>query len=183
MTHELILGSIKDFITGETLPDTLDERARQKIARFLVEDKGYEKSDIRRRVTIPLEVDGDKGISIIDYIVTVNSKNVMAVIFGPGSLVTRERAAMAAAMIAAPVIIPYAVVTNGKDAEFINTHTGKVIGCGFESIIARQGMINRIAGLEFTAIDNKKREKAKRILFTLDVLTRRECDEFTCTGC
>jgi hypothetical protein len=32
--HELILGETTDFITGETLVDTIDERARQKIARF-----------------------------------------------------------------------------------------------------------------------------------------------------
>ncbi|NOY68747.1 MAG: type I restriction enzyme HsdR N-terminal domain-containing protein [Deltaproteobacteria bacterium] len=183
MAHELILGALNDFITGETLPDTLDERARQEIARFLVEQKGYEKSDISARVKIPLEVDGDTGISIIDYLVSIRSKGVMAVVFGPGSLVTRERAAVTAAMLAAPFIIPYVVVTNGKDAEFMDTHTGKVIGYGFESIISRQEMINRIAGLEFTIVEEKRRKKAERILFTLDVLTRRECDEFTCTRC
>jgi hypothetical protein len=34
--HHLILGELEDFITGETIRDTLDERYRQKIARLLV---------------------------------------------------------------------------------------------------------------------------------------------------
>ena len=34
--HHLILGKLTDFISGEILDDTLDERHRQKIARLLV---------------------------------------------------------------------------------------------------------------------------------------------------
>ncbi|MCK7466807.1 MAG: hypothetical protein MZU91_00755 [Desulfosudis oleivorans] len=40
--HHLILGKLTDFLTGEILDDTLDERYRQKIARWLVEQKGYD---------------------------------------------------------------------------------------------------------------------------------------------
>ncbi|MEZ4529113.1 MAG: hypothetical protein R2941_24640 [Desulfobacterales bacterium] len=42
--HHLVLGELEDFITGETLEDTLDERYRQKIARMLVNEKGYAKN-------------------------------------------------------------------------------------------------------------------------------------------
>ena len=44
-TQHLILGKLTDFVTGRTIVDTIDERARQKIARFLVEQKGYSKED------------------------------------------------------------------------------------------------------------------------------------------
>ena len=47
--HHLILGELADFVTGETLKDTHDERYRQSIARILVEQKGYAKNDIRPR--------------------------------------------------------------------------------------------------------------------------------------
>ena len=47
--HHLILGEICDFITGEIVEDSHDERYRQKIARFLVADKGYAKTDIQPR--------------------------------------------------------------------------------------------------------------------------------------
>jgi hypothetical protein len=44
--HHLILGEVEDFITGQRLKDTHDERYRQKIARLLVAHKGYRKADI-----------------------------------------------------------------------------------------------------------------------------------------
>jgi len=183
MAHELILGKLTDFISGKTLPDTIDERARQKIARFLVENKGYDKSDIRPRRIISLEIDGNSGVSIVDFLVAVDEKIVMALIFGPGSLVSRERHALSAAMLAAPCIIPYAAVSNGEDLELLDTHTGKVIGKGFDALFSKQEMLKRLPGLKFRVIDEDKRKKAERILFTIDVLTRRECDEFTCNRC
>ena len=42
--HHLILGELTDTITRETLADTHDERQRQKLARLLVEKKGYRRS-------------------------------------------------------------------------------------------------------------------------------------------
>lgn len=70
--HQLILGETVDFITGETLVDTIDERARQKIARFLVDEKGYSKSDIvvRQEITrtiyclLSLTGGGDHGYPV-----------------------------------------------------------------------------------------------------------------------
>jgi len=38
-----ILGKTLDFITGREITDTDDERYRQKLARILVEKKGYDK--------------------------------------------------------------------------------------------------------------------------------------------
>ena len=52
--HHLILGELKDYLTGETLPDTLDERYRQQLARLLVESKGFLKSDLTPRVPLPV---------------------------------------------------------------------------------------------------------------------------------
>ena len=48
--HHLILGELIDFITGETIQDTHDERYRQKLARLLVEHKGYVKKEIEPAV-------------------------------------------------------------------------------------------------------------------------------------
>ncbi|MGR0480634.1 MAG: hypothetical protein ACTFAL_04315 [Candidatus Electronema sp. V4] len=37
--HQLVYGSLRDYLTGELLPDTDDERFRQQLARLLVEEK------------------------------------------------------------------------------------------------------------------------------------------------
>ena len=44
--HHLILGELDDFLTGEPIKDTHDERYRQQLAQLLVNRKGYLKSDI-----------------------------------------------------------------------------------------------------------------------------------------
>ncbi len=54
MGHYRILGEITDFVTGEKITDIDDERIRQKIARFLVEISGYEKSDIEVKPVLEL---------------------------------------------------------------------------------------------------------------------------------
>ncbi|MEZ4565591.1 MAG: hypothetical protein R2860_01040 [Desulfobacterales bacterium] len=51
-TSHLIMGILTDYLTGQTLPDTHDERILQKVARFLVDDKGYDKADIFARKTM-----------------------------------------------------------------------------------------------------------------------------------
>ena len=40
-THHMIYGSLVDYVTGEPLVDTDDERYRQKLARLLVEERGF----------------------------------------------------------------------------------------------------------------------------------------------
>ena len=50
--HHLILGELVDFISGEILVDTHDERHRQKLARLLVNQKGFLKKEIRPRLDL-----------------------------------------------------------------------------------------------------------------------------------
>ena len=89
-THHLILGETVDFITGQTIVDTHDERARQRIARFLVEEKGYSKDDIDVRRKIELTVDGNKGTSRVDFVIRIAGRAFAVVIFGPGSTVRKS---------------------------------------------------------------------------------------------
>ena len=52
---------------------------------------------------------------------------------------TREKPAMAAARVLDPkYCIPLAVVTNGRDAELLETATGKVLATGMEAIPNRE---------------------------------------------
>jgi len=39
--HHLIYGTLADYLTGEELTDTDDERIRQSLIRLMVEEKGY----------------------------------------------------------------------------------------------------------------------------------------------
>ncbi len=180
-THHLILGKTVDFITGETIVDTHDERARQKIARFLVEEKGYSKSDIEVRREIPLNVDGNRATAKVDFVIRLDGKAFAIIIFGPGSLVTRERSTLAAARLIESYAVPFAVVTNGEGAQVLETKSGRLIAEGLEAIPSKGEALERMRTLTFEKVPEKRLEKEERILYVFDVLSERECDEFTCS--
>jgi len=56
--HKRILGKTIDFITGREITDTDDERYRQKLARILVEEKGYAKKilEVKRRLEMTMMI-------------------------------------------------------------------------------------------------------------------------------
>ena len=180
-TKHLVLGELTDFITGRTITDTLDERARQKIARHLVENKGYLKKDIETRHPLELTLDGDKGIAKVDFVIRLDRKAIAIVVFGPGSLVTRERSTLAAARLIEKYVVPFAMVTNGKDAHVLETQSSAVIANGLEGFPSREEAIKIIEDLTFETLSPDKLEKEKRILFAFEILAKRECDEFTCS--
>ncbi|MDY6824810.1 MAG: type I restriction enzyme HsdR N-terminal domain-containing protein [Thermodesulfobacteriota bacterium] len=176
----LVLGETTDFMTGETITDTHDERARQSIARLLVNEKGYDKTDIDTRVIMPVSVDGDTGRVRVDFVVRENGRAVMVVNFGPGDIVSRQRPTLAVARLLADHVIPCAVITNGQDAYTMDTATGKVIGKGLAEIPARQQIREWIEGLSLEPLSEDRADKERRILFFMEVLAERECDDFTC---
>jgi hypothetical protein len=137
-THHFIHGTLQDFLTGETLVDTDDERYRQKIQRLLVEERGYARAELTPRLKIETLFSRNFVVSAIELVVTVAGQRLLLLRYGPGSLVTRERPALAAARVLFPeAVIPFSVVTNGEDAEFIDTWSAEVLATGLQAIPSR----------------------------------------------
>ena len=178
--HHLILGQLTDYLTGDVMPDTHDERYRQSLARLLAENKGYLKSEIlpRRKLTVAA---GDKRALIqIDLTVVLNGRLSLILRYGPGSLVTRHRPSIAASRIMAPYQIPLVVVTNGRDADILDGHTGKVLSSGLASIPDRSVLIDHLKSVSMIPIpaDNVAREQ--RILYAYEVDDACPCDDSVC---
>jgi hypothetical protein len=169
--HHLVYGSLHDYITGEELTDTDDERIRQNISKLMVEDKGYNKNELIPRLYVETLFSTNFVRSTIDLTVELAGRQFMIVRYGPGSLVSRERSASAAARVLNPKHqIPLAVVTNGNDAELIDTATGKILGNGLESIPDRVQAEKIISTLTFpTRQNDQKLEREKRILNAFDL--------------
>ena len=170
-THHLIYGTCTDFVTGESVVDTDDERYRQKIARFLVDEKGYAKNELTMRQTIETLFSKQFVTSKIDVGVSLDGRCFMILRYGPGSLVTRERSAIAAARVLKDSYqIPLVVVTNGEDAELLDTYNGKILAQGLEAIPSRDEAIKMIETLEFNPfVDEKRRERELRIMNVFDI--------------
>lgn len=170
-SHHYIYGTCIDYITGETIVDTDDERCRQELARFLVEKKGYAKDDLEPRLCIETLYSGQFVASVIDFTVRVGGKRFMILRFAPGSLVTRERSAIAAARVLEPAYqIPLAVVTNCRDAEVLDTYTGKVIRQGLDNLPGKKEAEDLVQTLRFEPFaDAKKNDRERRILNAYDI--------------
>ena len=170
-SHHYIYGTCVDYITGETIVDTDDERCRQDLARFLVEKKGYAKSDMEPRLCIETLYNGQFVASTIDITVKADGRRFMILRFAPGSIVTRERSAIAAARILEPAYqIPLAVVTNCRDAELLDTYSGKVIRQGLDNIPGKKEAETLARTLRFEPFDDEtKRDRERRILNAYDV--------------
>jgi hypothetical protein len=178
--HHLILGEIDDFISGETIQDTHDERYRQQIARLLVNRKGYLKSDVEPRKKLLVQAGENRAIVKIDFLVNVAGKICMIIKYGPGSIVTRRRPLLAASRILVPYQVPIAVVTNGEDAEILEGFSGDVISKGLESIPSKPKLIEIAAKDDFNQISAKRAEMESRIVYCYEVDGSCPCDEDIC---
>jgi len=169
--HHLIHGTLIDYLTGEELTDTDDERIRQEISRLMIEEKKYKQNQLIPRQKIETLFSRSFVTSTIELTVSLHNRQIMIIRYGPGSLVSRERAAIAAARIINPDYrIPLAIVTNGKDAELLDTRTGKIIGYGLESIPDSDTAEKLLEQLDFLQpLEGAKKERELRILNTFDL--------------
>jgi len=169
--HHLIYGTLKDCLTGEELMDTDDERIRQSLTLMMLNDLHYSTNQLKPRVSIETLFAKSFVRSTIELVVSVESKDFMILRYGPGSLVSRERSAIAAARVLNPKYrIPLAVVTNGKDAEVLDTITGNILNFGLDSIPDAQKAKKLVTGLTYLPpLKDKQHERELRILNAFDV--------------
>ncbi len=169
--HHLVYGSLNDYLTGEELTDTDDERLRQEISKFMVMEKGYAKEELIPRLFVETLFTNNFVRSTIDLTVQIGGRQIMIIRYGPGSMVSRERSAIAAARVLnRQYQIPLAVVTNGRDAELIDTQSGRILGNGLESILDRRQAETLFSTLQFPARQNDPElEREMRILNAFDM--------------
>ncbi len=170
-SHHLVYGTLHDYLTGEELVDTDDERIRQQLSRLMVEERGYRRDELKPRLTVETLFTRNFVTSTIELTVELQHKQFMIVRYGPGSLVSRERSALAAARVLNDDYrIPLAVVTNGRDAVLLDTITGKVIDQGLQAIPDRKRALEILPSLIFLPPqEEEKRLREKRILNAFDL--------------
>ena len=169
--HHLIYGTLSDYLTGVELTDTDDERIRQDLCKMMVEEKGYDKEQLEARLTIETLFSKCFVTSTIEVTASMDGKRSLILRYGPGSLVSRERSAIAAARVLTPDYqIPLAIVTNGRDAELLDTRSGKILGYGLHSIPDRKTLGNLLKNMDyFKPLTGDKRDRELRILNAFDV--------------
>jgi hypothetical protein len=178
--HHLILGQLTDCINGEILDDTLDERHRQQIGRRLLDRKGYSKTAITPRYAIDFAVDDKRASIRVTYLVQAADRIAMLIHYGPGSLVTRHRPALAMSRLAADYQIPVVVVTNGEHADILSGGDGSTLAKGLDQIPDTGELAEICRQHEWEPVGEERKEMESRILMAYEVDDRCPCDDSTC---
>ncbi|MDM8518336.1 type I restriction enzyme HsdR N-terminal domain-containing protein [Desulfobacterales bacterium HSG16] len=137
-------NTIVDFASGKNIPDIGAEANRQEFERFLVDQKGYEKEDIKVDVPVQMDINGEIYESRIDLVLIVENTKFAVIKCAAGSLGSREREILAAARLLDSVQIPFCAVTDGKTALLRDTVSGKKIGEGLDAFFSKDEAIKRL---------------------------------------
>jgi hypothetical protein len=159
---------IVDYITGKTVPNVGTEEIRQRVEKFLVEEKGFSKEDIAVDTDIAVDIDGETYVSQLDLLVSVEDKKVMVIKCAAGSLESREREVVSAARIFAARPLPRAVVTDSRTAVVYDTVSGKKIGRGLDVIPSFSQARALLSDFQAPAFSDKKKKKEKIIFRSYD---------------
>ena len=178
--HHLILGELTDFITGQTLPDTHDEQYRQKLAHWLVERLGYPKSAITRHHVLTVRADDKQARVPVTYVIRLAGREAMIIQYGPGSLVTRHRPALAMGRLGAQYQVPVVVVTNGEEADILDGLSGRITGTGLNGIPPKARLMEILKLAPWQPISEQRAEKEARIVMAFEVDDRCPCDSTVC---
>ena len=156
-------GTLVDYITGKVIPDLDDEPVRQAVEHLLVDEKGYDPADIQVDLVFEFELDGQKEQGRADLVVFVEGRPFMTLRTMRGSLVTRERESLAISRLAFSEPVPLTVVTNGQDAEILDTASGKVTAEGLAAIPDKNTACAMSGGPCHPVLNAKRREMEGRI--------------------
>jgi len=163
-SHDMLI----DFITGQSVPNVGVETIRQELERYLVNQKGYAKSDIGVAVDICVDISGDLYRSQIDLVVTAAGQRFMVIKCAAGSLESRQREVLSAARILAPSQIPFAVVSDGKTAVIYDTVSGKKIAEGLSAIPTHSVALEKLKLFQPFDFPEKRMEQEKIIFRSYD---------------
>jgi hypothetical protein len=153
----MILDQVTDYITGKEIDNVGAEASRQIFEKFLVETKGYAKSDILVDVPLTVQFKGEDYPSVIDLIVSVEDRPFMAITCVAGSIGSYEREILAGARLVYDHIVPFAVSTDARDAIIKDACTGDTIGQGLDAVPDHSQAKEQLKKIEATLLDPGKR--------------------------
>jgi len=156
---------LTDYVTGREMPNVGAEENRQRMERFLVEHKGYDREDIEVDAPIHLKMGDDAYDSTVDLVVKVKGVRFMVIKCAAGSLASRHREILAAArLLDGNHQIPFSVVTDGNQAQVLDTMTGQVLGEGMTAVPSKEEASKQLGVLRIEPFPDFKKDR-ERIIF------------------
>ncbi len=162
--------TLTDCLTGKEIPFSNRDNIRQKMLRFLLEEKGFLKEDIHLDRQIRYEIDGTEMVSLVDISIELCGRTMMVWKCASGSVVSRERQIIASSRLLEDYLVPLAVVTNGRDLELLDTATERLKGEGFDCLPDRKELARVAEGFLPRPTKKDKLANEQRVLYTYDAI-------------
>lgn len=161
----------REGVISPSACETINEEViRQKVLGLLVGEKGYLLEDIEEEVPFELIIAQETLLLNVSFVIRINGQQLVLIKCGPGSILARERAALALARLFSDYQIPLTVVTNGEDATLLNTLTGETLDCGLAAIPGKNSLLSQLADLRFLPLPEKRLKLEKQILSAFEAL-------------
>lgn len=146
--------------------------AKEAVEKFLLEAKGYSVSDIEINREFDVTTGDEPAKSKADIVLVLDGKRLVSITCSPDAVVSRERQALACARLLDSYQIPFAVITDGTDAEVLDTLTGDVIGEGMDAIPSKEKLEELAGHIDFKELPAKRVKKEKMIARAFDAVGR-----------
>lgn len=177
--HEVSLGgTLADYLTGEARERTTYEDLRQALARFLVEEKGYNKASLQTRYDIAYLAGGEERHRKADVAVLSPSGDpFLLLLFCPGQIHTYARELIAMCRLTLPRPCPLGVVTDMRDAELLSAGGGEVLARGL-AVLPSPADLDALARAHAAPVlDPVRRDRESRILHAYTGFLKSCCGE------
>jgi len=166
------------FLTGKLVLDTDRERIKQKLAKFLVDERGFSIDELIPDQEYFMEFKGKKIVSIIDLLIKIDDRILLLARCNPGSVVTRETCAISLARLFLPEhIIPYAIQANLDDVAILDVRNKKAIEYGWENIPLRSELLEMTKNWPPPALPENRIGIEQQLLFSYETHWRKDPPE------
>ena len=150
--------------------ETIKEEVIRKKTIDLLSEKGYLPEDLEEEAPFTLETEQNTFQLKVSFLIRLNNRYSALIKCGAGSVLARERPALALSRLFTDYQIPLTIVTNGDDALFLDTISGETLGCGLSEIPDKANLLNRQESLKFLPLSGKRVPLEKRILSAFEAL-------------
>jgi hypothetical protein len=167
----------REGVNTPSAHETLNEGViREKVLSLLLGEKGYLLEDIEEEVPFELTTDKETFQLKVSLVIRIKGQRLVMIKCGTGSILARERAALALARLFSEYQTPLTLVTNGAEGTLLNTLSGETLDCGPDVIPDKPRLLSQLADFKFLPLTEKRRKLEKQILAAFEGLGRHgEC--------
>jgi hypothetical protein len=160
----------REGIISPSACETIKEEVIRKKTFDLLTEKGYLPEDLNEETPFVLETEQELFHLRVSFLIKLKDRYSVLIKCGAGSVLARERPALALSRLFTDYQIPLTIVTNGDDALLLDTLTGETLGCGLSEIPGKSNLLSHHDSLKFLPLLEKRVPLEKRILSAFEAL-------------